>query len=446
MKRPIIRARLTSLALALLLLLASCGTPTTQDASHANASGSDQTSAEPSAGAAKEDDKMETRYTPLNHENIKALWLSQFDLANVYKSDGIQRKQTEFEKLISVILQNAKNDGFNTVIVQVRPYGDSFYPSKFYPTSSYVVGSYGKSALYDPFAIVIEKAHALGLSVHAWINPLRCMTEKEISSVPQAFPLRRFYDNAETRGKYVVTCGDRLYLNPAYEEVRSLITSGAEEIVRLYEVDGVHMDDYFYPTQDASFDSDAYGEYVAGGGTLSLANFRRDALNRLVGDIYAAVKKENEALLFGISPAGNIANVYDKQYADVYTWCASDGYVDYICPQVYFGFEHGSCDFKKTCGIWQDIIKNDSVDLIIGMTLGKALSKEDKYAGSGKNEWAEHSDILLRSLSHTKTLPRCRGVAYFCYQYFYDPISGVSVAATQKERDNFIPILKTATW
>ncbi len=382
----------------------------------------------------------------INFKNKKCMWLSQYDLNSVYTANGGQRNQTQFEKYIKKILANVKDQGINTIIVQVRPNADSMYPSDVYPMSKYVVGAYGKEATYDPFEFIINEAHELGLSVQAWINPMRAMTTSEITKVDGRYKIRAWYDDKSLNGKFLVTVNKTVYLNPAYPEVRELIIDGAREILARYPVDGLHMDDYFYPTTEASFDSAAYAEYKKGGGKSSLADFRRDVLSELVAGLYSATKAAGSDILFGISPAGNINTVYEKQYADVYRWCSEAGYLDYICPQVYFGLEHQTYDFKKVSKTFENIIKLDSVELIIGMTLGKAKSGEDKYAGSGKNEWREHDDILLRCLDHTQTLERCRGVAYFCYQYFFDPLSGVEVRETKTERDNFIPLLKTITW
>jgi len=382
----------------------------------------------------------------INYSDVKAMWLSQFDLKSVYTQNGHQRSQKSFEILMRKILDNVTKNGINTIFVQMRPYADSMYPSEVYPSSSYSAGAYGNEFDYDPIEIIVSMAHERELSVHAWINPMRGMLESEVKSVDTKYKIREWYDSPEKRGTYVVVLDKRLYLNPAYEEVRELIVSGAEEIVEKYNVDGVHMDDYFYPTQDASFDSAAYNLYIKENKAASLASFRKNNLNLLVSSIYSAVKAKNPDALFGISPAGVIATVTDKQYADVYTWCKDDGYIDYICPQVYFGLEHQTCDFEKICNVWRKIIKNDNVKLIIGMTLGKAKSKVDNYAGSGKNEWAQHDDILLRCLEYTKDLDKCVGVSYFCYQYFYDPVSGISVSETAKERNNFIPLLKTISW
>ena len=385
-------------------------------------------------------------YQPINYKDVKAMWISQYDLYGVYTKSKKQRSESEFRSMMSVILDNAKKDGFNTVIVQVRPYADSMYPSEYYPMSRFVVGAYGREASYDPFAITLSFAHERGLSVHAWINPMRGMLESEVKSVSDKYAVKKWYSDKSTNGKQVVVVSDRLYFNTAYAEVRELIVNGAREILQKYNVDGLHMDDYFYPTQSASFDKSAYAEYTAGGGEKSLADFRREQLNALVSALYAMVKQENEGLMFGISPAGIINNVYNKQYADVYTWCSEEGYIDYICPQIYFGLEHENYDFIKVCNVWRDIIKTDSVKLIIGMTLEKADTGTDAYAGSGKDEWKKSTDILLRCLNYTETLEHCTGVSYFSYQFFYGPTNGVADKDTQAERDNFIPKLKEISW
>jgi uncharacterized lipoprotein YddW (UPF0748 family) len=311
--------------------------------------------------------------------------------------------------------------------------------------SKYVVGSYGKDATYDPFAIIIEMAHERQLSVQAWINPMRAMTTSEIGSVSNKYKIKKWFSSSDTKGKYVVANGSNYYLNVAYEDVRNLIIEGARELLEKYDVDGLHMDDYFYPTEDTSFDLPAYAAYVKGGGKKDLKGFRRECLNALVSGLYATVKDVDERIIFGISPAGNINNVR-RDCADVDTWCANPGYIDYICPQVYFGLEHQNYDFVTVCKTWSDLIKTDSVKLIVGMTLGKAKSGVDNYAASGKNEWANNKDVLKRCLEHTRSLDKCIGVAYFCYQYYYNPVSGSEVSETKTERNNFIPVLKEITW
>lgn len=398
----------------------------------------------------KEEDvpTMNELYTPCNPQDMKAMWLSQFDMTKLYCTNGRQRSKEDFCRLFERMLDRITEMGINTVIVQIRPYADSFYPSEIYPMSKYVVGSYGKEADYDVFAEILTLAHRRGLSVHAWINPLRGMTTEELAAVPQGYAIRDWYDDTATRGRLVVVHTDgRVYLNPAYAEVRTLIADGVREIVSRYEVDGVHMDDYFYPSGcKDSFDDIAYLQFRREGGTGDRMSFRRAQINALVRELYATVKAENEQVLFGISPGGNMETNYNKLGADVATWCSQPGYVDYICPQVYWGMEHQTYDFSSVCKRFDSMIKVDHVRLIIGMTVSKAKSGYDQYAGSGAYEWSQHKDVLYRCLLFTKTLEHCSGVSYFCYQYFYDPLAGVSVRETEAERALLIPELIKISW
>ena len=390
-------------------------------------------------------------FVPSNPETIdgdwKALWLSQFDLQPIYTSGSTQRPEADFRKRMEQVLDNTVSDGFNTVVLQLRPYADSMYPSEVYPPSKYSMGSYAGEFTYDPIAIIVELCKERNLSVHGWINPMRGMTEDEIKQVDDKYLIKQWYNDNTKKGDYIVFVNKNWYLNIAHPEVRKLICDGAAEILEKYDMDGIHMDDYFYPTTDASFDGKAYNAYKKEGGKLSLADWRKDCLSTLVAELYATVKTHDLRALFGISPAGNINTVRDSHYADVDTWCGNPGYIDYICPQVYFGFEHATWAFDKTCNTWQDIIKTDYVSLIIGVSFGKALSGVDNYAGAaGKDEWTRHKDIMVRSLKYTESLDKCVGMTVFCYQYLWDRNTGAIVPGTKQEHEAFSAYLKEITW
>ena len=397
---------------------------------------------------AKEDEAvMKEIYYAKNHENIKAMWLSQFDLSSVYATNRQQRALQEYRSLLVQMLDRVVETGINTVIVQVRPYMDSMYPSEFYPMSKYVVGEYGEEAVYDPFAVLIEEAHLRGLAVHAWINPLRGMLTEEIEPIGEEFPVKQFYLDSVANGTVLVEHDGRWYLNPAYEAARQLIVNGAREILMNYPVDGLHMDDYFYPSGcTEAFDVQAYAAYTAENGEIPLMAFRRECVNMLVRELYAMVKDTNASVLFGISPGGNMNTNYHYLGADVYTWCSEAGYIDYICPQVYWGMEHETYDFIKVCNTFDEMITAEGIKLIIGMTVSKAKTGYDQYAGTGQWEWRDNKDVLYRCLQYTQTLQHCVGVSYFCYQYFYDPQTGASVAETETERALFVPLLKDMDW
>lgn len=381
-----------------------------------------------------------------NYKDMKAIWLSQFDLVSVYTDGNKQRDKDDYKKLISSVLSNIYNLGFNTVIVQVRPYADSFFPSEIFPPSRYVTADYAYDFEYDPIKILVEEAKKYALSVHAWINPLRCMKIDEIELIDNKYTIKQWYLNDEYNGKFIVKVNDRFYLNPAYSETRKLICDGVDEMIKNYSFDGIHMDDYFYPTTDKSFDFSSYKEYNENENTITLKQFRYNCLNELISSIYSTVKQNDHDILFGISPDANIETTTEKSYADVYTWCENEGYIDYICPQVYYGFEHQTHPFDKIADMWSNIIKTDSVKLVMGLTLGKAYTKIDQWAGSGKNEWKNNTDILKKSLLYTKEINNCKGISIFSYQYFYDAKTNIIVNETLSEVNNLIPILKEISW
>ena len=349
----------------------------------------------------------------------KAVWVSQFDLQNVLKTNGAQRDQETFTALFGQMMDNIKSYGFNTVFLQARPYSDSFYPSEYFPWSDMVVSSFGEDAEYDPYGIMVTEARKRGLSVHGWINPLRAMTDSEIKLVDDRFPIKQWYNDPDKRGKNIVLKDGRWYYNSSVPEVRQLIADGAKELLSKYQLDGIHIDDYFY-----------YSDSL-------------DAVSAMVKEIYDAVKSVNSKAQFGVAPEGNVDRDYSVHFADVKTWCSEKGYIDYICPQIYYGMEHATHAFDRVVAEWNSFITEESgVYLLAGMTLGKA-GGTDQYAGaSGREEWQRHDDILKRSMIETRKQSHAAGFALFCYQYLFDPLTGAKVERTAAEVENFLPELK----
>ncbi len=385
----------------------------------------------------------ETAQYPSSGFSFKGIWLSQFDLSEVYLSGGKQREKADFEKKMEAILRQVSQMGFTAVIVQVHPYGDSFYPSSYFPTSRFISGSYGKEADYDPFAVTVALCRRLGLEVHAWINPLRLMKEEEFLLLEEDQILRRWLEEGE--GQVTLFQG-RGYLDPAFGEVRELIACAARELCENYGVDGVHIDDYFYPTTSQSFDRLSYERYCKEGGSLSLSDYRKENLSSLVALLYRTVKETGTERLFGISPAGNIDNVVKTMYADVVRWCSEEGFADYICPQLYYGFEHEKCPFEQTLRQWKELCQGGKVELVIGLTFTKVGLQEDPYAGSGKGEWAQHDDILRRSALAVYNAGDCAGICVFSYSYLRHPLKGTVPPGYEAEVENFLSVFPKLTF
>ncbi len=436
MKKGKVRYRLLSLALAVWMLLAAAGCDRLPfQSSDAGSGGGGLDFVIPPGSEEPSQDRQKVSYTPRNFDEIQAVWISYIELKTLLTG----KNQADFTSCIRNAFQNAKELGLNTVVVHVRPYGDAVYQSSYFPWSSYA-GSFGKSPGYDPLAVMLEEAHKLGLSFHAWINPYRAQTEEEAGQVANSYPFSKWYHGAQ-KGKYVINLSGRWYYNPGIEEVRQLIVAGVRELVRYYPVDGIHFDDYFYPTTDASFDADAYQSYRQEGGTLELAAWRRENVNALLRDCYLAIKKENPEVLFGISPQANISNNFNGQYADVIRWCSTPGYLDYICPQIYYSFKSETTDFMKALSEWTEIAVQPSVRLCVGVAPYK-LGKEDKWACTaanggecsaprdcGSKGWMvsepEKSDILKRQYEEIRKNDRCSGIFFYSYNSLFLPDSSV---------------------
>ena len=174
---------------------------------------------------------------------VKSVWMSYYELEK-YTSGCDTAK--EFEKKIRSAFQNAKSTGMNTVTVQVRPCADAFYKSDYYPVSEYCFGVQGSELKYDPLMIMVEQARKLGLRIEAWVNPYRVSQNSDISKLSDGNMAKIWYmDNKKKSNVYI---NDKIYFNPASNDVKELIINGVKEIVKNYNVDAIHFDDYFYPT------------------------------------------------------------------------------------------------------------------------------------------------------------------------------------------------------
>lgn len=291
----------------------------------------------------------------ITYKQMEAVWIAflEFDSFKGSSESGFRNKIEQY-------FDTSINRGLNTVIVQVRPHGDSMYDSAYYPWSKHVSGTMGVGVNYDPLAIMAEEAHARGLEIHAWINPYRTMTDSEFSTVDNSFLTKQWYNSSE-RSQYMVKCSDgRWWLKPGNPQVQQLIVDGAKEIVRNYQVDGVHIDDYFYGGSVSDY-----------GDTSSQAKANTTAM---VKGLYDGIKSINSSVRFGVSPAGgfregNSLPSSDMGYlsTDLALWCSRDGYIDYVMPQIYWDYNHSTQPFTMTLQKWENFVTADSVDLYIGL-------------------------------------------------------------------------------
>ena len=248
----------------------------------------------------------------------RAVWVSYLEWAAMDFST-----EDAFRAGVVQLLDNCTGLGLNTVLAQVRPFGDALYRSTLFPWSHLCTGVQGQDPGFDPLDVLLQEAHTRGISVEAWVNPYRLRSSA-------AMPPNLADGNlANTHPEWVCTVDEGLYLNPAEPAAADYVVQGVAELVQNYAVDGIHFDDYFYPTTDESIDAAQF----AASGAENLADWRRENVTALVRAVHDTVKAADPTLRFGISPQGNPDNDENQQYSDVTGWLASgsgDAVVDYL--------------------------------------------------------------------------------------------------------------------
>ncbi len=331
------------------------------------------------------EEKPEMPLTEVNTQpsEMRGMWVSYISL----DMSGSDRSFESFKNKVDKIIADAKDFGINTLIFQVRPFSDALYKSEVYPASHILSGVQGESVDYDALEYMCTACHKSGLQIHAWINPYRVSTNTTPETLAKSNP---FY----TDGVGFETESGR-YLNPAKKATREIIKKGVEEIVINYDVDGIQFDDYFYPEDCGNFDKADYEEYRKAfpntTESLWLDEWRKNNINILLSDVYLAIKKINPDVQFGISPQGNIEN-NESIYADIYSWCESAGYADYICPQMYYSIENPALSFEKSIKDWSEIDRHKNLRVYVGLGAYKAGSSAD--SGTWKNNSSELKNQL----------------------------------------------------
>ena len=337
----------------------------------------------------------------------RAIFFSYLEMNKYVKN----KSTIESKKNIKEILNNIKSNGFNTLILHVRPFSDAIYNSSIFPVSD-TVKTYGKSPSYDVLKYFVDEAKKLEIEVHAWINPYRISNEEDITLIKEDNPAYEMIKSNDVK----VVKNEGIFYNPASKRVNKLIISGIEELLTNYEIDGIHFDDYFYPSTD--IDLDNYKQYIQEGGTSSLEDYRYNNILTLLKEVYSVVKSINENAVFGISPEGNIDNNYNKHFLDVKTILRDKGYIDYIMPQIYFGFDNEVRPFIDTLNEWKNLIKNNDIKILPALAFYK-VGEYDKYAKSGIGEWIEKNDIISREVEESRKINNYAGFALFRYDYVF---------------------------
>lgn len=308
-------------------------------------------------------------YAATTQEGMRAVWIS-----TVYSADFPSTQNDPDAQKIEFVekLDKAKALGLNTVVVQIRPKADAFYDSDLNPWSSVLTGIQGRNPGYDPMAFMIEEAHKRGMEFHAWMNPYRITTSGVDLGELSADNMARKHPD------WILTYNNAMYFDPAKEEVKQYIVDTVAEVVTNYDVDAIHFDDYFYPSN--------YPLPEGEGKEGTVANERRMHVNDLIQRVDQTIHSIDASVAFGISPMGVWKNSssdpegsatkgsegYYTVYGDAKKW-VEEGWVDYIVPQIYWETGNSSADYETLVKWWNDVVEGTDVALYIGQGVYKDL-------------------------------------------------------------------------
>ncbi|WP_379161892.1 family 10 glycosylhydrolase [Paenibacillus sp. sgz5001063] len=343
-------------------------------------------------------------------KEMRGAWIStvfNLDWPSTASAGNEAKQKREFDTL----LDKLQSTGFNAVFVQVRPSGDSLYPSVLVPWSKVLTGTQGKNPGYDPLEYMVSATHSRGMQFHAWFNPFRATTDSSTSGLASNHV-------AKAHPEWVVTADSKLYINPGIPEARQHIIDTVMEVVKGYDIDGVHLDDYFYPS-GVSFADDAAFKAYNPKSISSKGDWRRDNINDFISRLGQAIHGVKSDVSFGVSPFGVWRNkkadstgsdttagvsAYDDMYADTRTWIRS-GWIDYIAPQIYWSLSFSAARYDKLVDWWVNEVKGTGVKLYIGQATYKVGT--DKSA-----EW-QSGDQIINQLKYNEKYTEVAGSIMF---------------------------------
>lgn len=313
------------------------------------------------------------------------------------------------------ILDSLESLGINAVIFQVRPTADALYQSEYEPSSHWLMGKQGDSLTYDPLAWTIEQAHSRNMEVHVWLNPYRVNLAKTDTSTICADHIWR--KHPEWFWEY----NKQWYFNPGLDVTREWICTIVQDIVYRYDIQAIHMDDYFYPYPAGGKplpDVETYKKYPRGFDNIE--DWRRDNVNRAIQEISTTIHECKDSVQFGISPFGVWRNAsvdstgskttagitnYDDLYADIRLWIR-EGWIDYVLPQLYWEIGKKAADYETLAHWWANEVRGTNCKLYIGMAPYRLEgAKKDSPWGIG-NE-------ISRQMKLNRTIPEISGECFY---------------------------------
>jgi len=367
---------------------------------------------------------------PTVRREFRAAWIATVANIDWPSQPGLpaDRQQAELCRLFD----RAAATGLNAVVLQIRPCADALYPSALEPWSPYLTGTMGAAPhpAYDPLAFAIDEAHARGLELHAWFNPYRVQHTTPIGEAAPEHASRAL-------GPLVRRYGTFLWFDPGEPAAADRFIAVVRDVVTRYDVDGVHIDDYFYPypVKDADRevpfpDDDSHARAVAAGGIADRAAWRRDNVDRLVERLHREMKVLDPHVLVGISPFGiwrpdhppgiKGFDQFAGLNADPRRWLR-EGWLDYLAPQLYWRIDAPEQGFEKLLGWWAgENVRGRGV--WPGVYTSRVRS--DPAAAVTRGVW--EADEIVRQISATRAAPGVEGAIHFSMKALANDVDGVA--------------------
>jgi uncharacterized lipoprotein YddW (UPF0748 family) len=350
---------------------------------------------------------------------FRAAWIATVDNID-WPTRGNYDSEKQKEEFIQLLDMHKKN-GMNAVIVQVRPATDAFYPSPFEPWSEWLTGKQGRPPFpyYDPLEFMVTETHKRGMEFHAWCNPYRAEHSIGRSSISPNHITRLF-------PQWFLSYGGKRYFDPGNKDAQQHVVNVIRDIVKRYDIDGMHFDDYFYPYRVAGKEFPDQASYEKSGSPLKKDDWRRSNVDSIIAKLSRAIKEEKPHVKFGISPFGVWRNIdqdslgsatkagvtnYDDLYANVLLWL-KEGWIDYVAPQLYWEIGHKAAPYEVLVDWWSKHTYGKHCYIGLGI-----------YRAGSNSAWKD-ATLLPRQINMMRSYPEIQGAIYFSSKSFVNNPNG----------------------
>lgn len=368
---------------------------------------------------------------------MRAVWVATVDNIDWPDTPSInsQEQKDAFLRLLDVHQCN----GINTIIVQVRPSSDAFYPSPYEPWSQWLTGIQGQAPIpyYDPLEFMISESHKRGMEFHAWINPYRAVHHISKSSITDNHITNQHPD-------WFIDYGEKKYFDPGNKEAQQYVVDVVKDIVKRYKIDAVHIDDYFYPYPIPNLKFSDEKSFECYGQNMKLDDWRRSNIDSIIFKLYTSIKTLNINCQFGVSPFGVWRNSdrdprgshtragptdYDYLYADILLWLKK-GWIDYVAPQLYWEMGSKRVPFNVVIDWWSKNTCGKNCYIGLGV-----------YRAGSNKAWSNKNELPLQ-IKKIRNTPNIQGMMFYSSRSLEKNLNGWGDSLRLNYFKNAAPIPK----